>query len=61
MKKGIVEKIFVEKDKEKESENVYYLLYYVVIRRDYKIIKLRIVYDGLVKFFKRIYLLNDCF
>lgn len=56
-----MEKVFVEKGEVNESEIVYYLSYYGVIRRDRETIKLRIVYDGLVNLFGRNYFLNDCF
>lgn len=60
MKKGIVENIPAEEDKEKESENVHYLPHNAVIRRDRKTTKLRIVYDGSTKPPERIHSLNDC-
>lgn len=42
-------------------EKIYYFLYYVVIWKDVKMIKVRVVYDVLFKEGKRGVLLNDCF
>lgn len=41
-------------------EKIYYLLYYVVIWKEVKIIKLRVVYDVFLKEGKKGVLLNDC-
>lgn len=45
---------------EYNTKNVYYSLYYVVVRKDRETIKVRIVYDGLVKNSKEERFLNDC-
>lgn len=53
---GIVERVLELEIVEK----IYYLLYYVVIWKDVKIIKFRVVYDVFLKEGKRGVLLNDC-
>lgn len=56
-----MKKVVIEENKGIEDEGVYYFFYYVVIWRDCEIIKLRVVYDGLVKLIGCCYILNDCF